>query len=117
MNFYLRLFGPDYRDPNDKDFTPDPRMLLRQSVLSAVEDDRSRLVRTVGQADRARLDQYFTSVRELEQQLEVSLSAPPAMDACHKPEQPEEGPLGYEVETLGATHDTLSKILALSARV
>ena len=114
LNFYLRLFGPDYRDPNDKDFTPDPRMLLRQSVLSAVEDDRSRLVRTVGQADRARLDQYFTSVRELEQQLEVSLSAPPAMDACHKPEQPEEGPLGYEVETLGATHDTLSKILALA---
>ena len=114
LNFYLRLFGPEFRDPSDKDFTPDPRVLLRQSVLSAVKDDRSRLVRSVGSEDKARLDQYFTSVRELEQQLEVSLSAPPAMEACHKPEQPDEDPLGYEVETVGASHDALAKILALA---
>ena len=114
LNFYLRLFGPEFRDPADKDFTPDPRVLLRQSVLSAVEDDRSRLVAMVGYEDKARLDQYFTSVRELEQQLEVSLSSPPALEACHKPERPEEGPLGYDVETVNANHDALSKILALA---
>lgn len=114
LNFYLRLFGPEFRDPADKDFTPDPRVLLRQSVLSAVEGDRSRLVRAVGSEDRARLDQYFTSVRELEQQLEVSLSAPPALEACHKPKRPEEVPVGYDVETVNANHDTLSEILALA---
>lgn len=114
LNFYLRLFGPEFRDPADKDFEPDPRVMLRQSVLSAVEDDRKRLVRSVGHDDKARLDQYFTSVRELEQQLEVSLSSPPAMEACHKPEQPEEGPLGYEVETVNGTHDSLANILALA---
>lgn len=114
LNFYLRLFGPEFRDPADKNFTPDPRVMLRQSVLSSVEADRSRLERTVGYEDKARLDQYFTSVRELEQQLEVSLSAPPALEACQRPEQPEEGPVGYEVETVGASHDALSKILALA---
>lgn len=114
LNFYLRLFGTEFRDPADKDFKPDPRVMLRQSVLSAVEDDRKRLVQTVGYDDKARLDQYFTSVRELEQQLEVSLSTPPAMEACHKPEQPEEGALGYEVETVNGTHDALAQILALA---
>ncbi len=113
LNFYNRLFGPEFRDPADKDFKPDPRIMLRQSVLSAVEEDRKRLVQTVGYDDKARLDQYFTSVRELEQQLEVSLS-PPAMEACHKPAQPEEGPLGYEVEAVNETHDALAKILALA---
>ncbi|MEQ9109102.1 MAG: DUF1552 domain-containing protein [Rhodospirillaceae bacterium] len=114
LNFYLRLFGTEFRDPADKDFKPDPRVMLRQSVLSAVEEDRKRLVQTVGYDDKARLDQYFTSVRELEQQLEVSLSAPPAMEACHKPEQPEESPVGYEVESVNATHDSMAKILALA---
>lgn len=113
-NFYLRLFGPEFRDPSDKDFKPDPRIMLRQSVLSAVKDDRARLVQTVGNEDKARLDQYFTSVRELEQQLEVSLSEPPAMEACHRPERPEEGELGYEVETVNKTHDILAKLLALA---
>ncbi|MFL2769902.1 MAG: DUF1552 domain-containing protein [Rhodospirillaceae bacterium] len=114
LNFYLKLFGPEFRDPADKDFKPDPRIMLRQSVLSAVEDDRSRLVRTVGSEDKARLDQYFTSVRELEQQLEISLSAPPDLEACLRPEKPEEGPIGYEVETVNANHDTFSEILALA---
>jgi hypothetical protein len=114
LKFYLRLFGPEYRDPRDEDFTPDPRLLLRQSVLSAVSEERERLVRSVGSADRERLDQYFTSVRELEQQLELSLSAPPVTDACTRPEPPEEGPLGYEVETVARTHDEMARILALA---
>jgi hypothetical protein len=114
LNFYLRVFGPEFRDPRDTDFTPDPRILLRQSVLSAVEDQRGRLIRTVGQADRERLDQYFTSVRELEQQLEASLSAPPVSDACRRPERPADEEIGYEVETVNRTHDTMAKILALA---
>lgn len=114
VNFYQRLFGPEFRDPADKDFQPDPRVMLRQSVLAAVEDDRRRLEQTVGYEDKARLDQYFTSVRELEQQIEVSLSAPPALDACHRPLPPEEAPIGYEVETVNANHDTLTEILALA---
>jgi hypothetical protein len=40
-----------------------------RSLLDAVPARASRLERTVGAADRQRLDQYFTSIRELEGQL------------------------------------------------
>jgi hypothetical protein len=44
---------------------------LRQgrSLLDSVRDRAKRLEDTVGAADRSRLDQYFTSIRELENQL------------------------------------------------
>jgi hypothetical protein len=46
---------------------------LRQgrSTLDFVSDSAKRLQRKVGPADRARLDQYFTAVRDLERQLEL----------------------------------------------
>ena len=44
----------------------------RSSILDALADDMRRFQRDVGNADRERLDQYFTSVRELEQRLNVS---------------------------------------------
>lgn len=40
-----------------------------QSLLDAVRDQAKRLERTVGAKDREKLDEYFTSVRELEQRL------------------------------------------------
>ncbi len=42
------------------------------SILDAVADQVRDLERSVGSADRARLDQYFTSVRELENRLQQS---------------------------------------------
>jgi hypothetical protein len=41
-----------------------------RSLLDFVSDDASKLGRKVGAADRARLDQYFGALRELEKQLE-----------------------------------------------
>jgi hypothetical protein len=43
------------------------------SVLDLVLDKKAQLERAVSPADRSRLDQYFTSVRELEQRLERSI--------------------------------------------
>jgi Protein of unknown function (DUF1552) len=43
-----------------------------RSILDTVSGQISDLERTVGPADRARLDQYFTSVRELENRLQAS---------------------------------------------
>lgn len=40
-----------------------------QSLLDAVRDQAKRLERVVGAKDREKLDEYFTSVRELEQRL------------------------------------------------
>ena len=49
---------------------------IQQSVLSAVTDSRTDLMKRVGAADRARLDEYFTSVRELEQTMAAELQKP-----------------------------------------
>src|SRR6266850_6761417 len=43
-----------------------------RSILDAVAGQAKDLQRTVGVRDRERLDQYFTSVRELEQRLQMS---------------------------------------------
>jgi hypothetical protein len=43
-----------------------------RSILDAVGDQVRSLERNVGAGDRARLDQYFTSVRELENRLQAS---------------------------------------------
>jgi hypothetical protein len=43
-----------------------------RSILDAVADQVRDLERNVGAGDRARLDQYFTSVRELENRLQAS---------------------------------------------
>jgi BMFP domain-containing protein YqiC len=48
------------------------RLTLGQSVLDAVADQAHDLQRTVGRHDRDRLDQYFTSVRELEKRMTQS---------------------------------------------
>jgi len=43
-----------------------------RSILDAVSDQARALERSVGSSDRARLDQYFTSLRELESRLQAS---------------------------------------------
>lgn len=43
------------------------RLSLGQSIMDTVADQTKSLERNVGPADRARLDQYFTGVRDLEQ--------------------------------------------------
>ena len=65
-----RLFG------SQADGLTGPAAMRRQaslgSVLDAVLDDASDLYRRLGLADQLRLDQYFTSLRELEQRLQTS---------------------------------------------
>lgn len=48
------------------------KLRLGQSILDAVADQAKDLQRNVGARDRDRLDQYFTSVRELERRMEMS---------------------------------------------
>jgi len=48
------------------------RLDLGQSILDAVADQARDLQRSVGKNDRERLDQYFTSVRELEKRMKMS---------------------------------------------
>jgi hypothetical protein len=111
---YKRIFGPEFQDPNKADFKPDPGIMLRQSVLSSVTDDREKLMRTIGTADRARMDQYFTSLREIEQQLALMLQKPAPAEACVMPKAPAKIELGPSWDTALKTHDALGQLLVMA---
>lgn len=55
---YRKLFGRDVSDP------------MQRSILDLVREDAQDLRRTIGQLDRERIDEYFDSVRSIEQQLD-----------------------------------------------
>ncbi len=111
---YKRLFGPEFRDPNAATFTPDPNIMLQQSVLSAVKDQREQFAKMVGAADRARLDQYFTSLREIEQQLAVQLEPPAPAVACVVPKPPMGMEFATNWESAAKMHDVLTDLLVMA---
>jgi hypothetical protein len=109
---YARLFGAEFKDPNSADFKVDPSVLARQSVLSAVKEPRKSLEKSLGAADRARLDEYFTSIRQLEQQLDIQLQKPQPLQACTVPPAINEAPVGTEIETVVANHKIFAQLVA-----
>lgn len=111
---YARIFGSEFQDPNKAEFTPDPKIMLRKSVLSAVKEERQAFVRGLGSDDRARLDQYFTSVRELEQQLALQLEKPAPAEACVRMSEPDEKHPGTDIETVMYNHDVMMRLLAMA---
>ena len=46
------------------------RNFERQSILDVVKQDAERIMKRVGQTDRRKLDEYFTSVREIEKRID-----------------------------------------------
>lgn len=48
------------------------RLEERGSILDTLRDEANRFSRNLGAADKTRLDQYFTSVREVEQRLTIA---------------------------------------------
>ncbi|MBW2268668.1 MAG: DUF1552 domain-containing protein [Deltaproteobacteria bacterium] len=114
LALYTRIFGTGFQDPNAAEFEPDPRVLLRQSVISAVKDDRTRLESQLGAHDRRRLDDYLTALRQLERQLELQLSAPPPLDACAPPEAPAEGEVGADIVRARENHELMTKLLLMA---
>ncbi|MEC7370940.1 MAG: DUF1552 domain-containing protein [Pseudomonadota bacterium] len=114
LSLYSRVFGLGFSDPNAAEFSPDPRLLLRQSALSIVAVDRKRLERILGHNDRQRLDQYFTSVRQLEQQIALQLEEPEPLAACKIPDPPAQVPIDSEVDHVVANHALMAETLALA---
>jgi hypothetical protein len=109
---YTRIFGPEFTDPNAADFKPDPAVLVRRSALTAVADDRQSFMKTLGAADKARLDEYFTSLRGLEQQLELQAQKPAPLAACTVPGKVDETPIGTEIEIVKTNHKLFAGLLA-----
>ena len=109
---YTRIFGADIQDPNAADFKPDPRVLLRRSALSALADQRESLVKQIGAADRTRLDEYFTSLRELEQQLDLQMQKPAPLEACTMADKSSDAQIGSVIDNVLANHKLFAGLLA-----
>lgn len=109
---YRRIFGEGFQDPNSTTFKPDVAVMARRSVLSAVTEDRQRLMRSVGASDRHRLDEYFTSIRQIEQQLDMQLQPPAPIENFTRPAAPGEKELGSEIEEVIGSHKVMAELLA-----
>ena len=62
---FERLFGK----PGDAE-NQERRNRFRRSILDVVADDARQLQQSLGGADRRKMDEYFTSVREIEQRIQ-----------------------------------------------
>jgi hypothetical protein len=111
-DLYTRLFGPGFQDGKG-DWKPDPEVMLQQSVLSFVTEDRKRLMDAVGSSDKARLEQYFTSVRELENTMAVELKRPEIIAEVTIPGMPEGMTVNKSVPVLLKTTPVFSQLLAI----
>ena len=111
---YRRIFGEGFQDPNSASFTPDTLVMARRSVLSAVSEDRQRLMQAVGASDRQRLDEYFTSIRQIEQQLELQLQPPAPVEHFEFPDAPAEMARGSEMSEVMETHRAMARLLTVA---
>jgi hypothetical protein len=69
---FERLFGNTLSGSN-----PSRRSRVRQSVLDLVSEQASDLKNRLGSTDQHKIDQYFTSVREIEQRITRAASTEP----------------------------------------
>lgn len=109
---YTRLFGPGFRDPNTAEFTPAPAVMARRSVLSAVTDERKAVLKSVGIADRERLDQYFSSIRQLEHQLDLQLQEPAPLKSCRVPSPVMETAVGNATDAVTRNNKLFASLMA-----
>ena len=94
-----------------------------QSILDAVAGQAKTLQRSVGARDRDRLDQYFTSVRDLEQRMQMSrewerkpkpkVSAPMPLDPASPKAYMEKVKLMYDMSRLAFETDSTRSISLL----
>jgi hypothetical protein len=115
INFYTRLFGPDFQDPNAKDFKPNPRVMVRKSVLSGVLGELNKMTKEVGYDDKQRLDQYMTGLRQLEHQFDTQLTKPEPIAACVAPKPLKSEPaLGTEAGVMKERHKLMTDLMVMA---
>jgi hypothetical protein len=66
-NLFERLFGSDVAEPPAARMR---RLALRRSILDQAGEETRRLSAKLGGGDRRKLDEYLTSVREIEKQVQ-----------------------------------------------
>jgi hypothetical protein len=113
LALYTRLFGEGFQDPNSPNWKPDASIMLRQSVLSAITDQRAELMAGLGKSDQVKMDQYFTSLREMENQLAIQMQKPEKCEACVVPAKPPEPARTASVDVVNANTKAMAKLLAM----
>ena len=116
---YRRLFIADTPEENQARLR---ELRNRTSILDFVNDKAKRLERMLGAEDRARLEQYFTSVRELEQRVQHAESwqlrpkpptaAAPPRDITDRTMDAERAALMYDMARLAFESDS-TRIITL----
>lgn len=103
---FERMFGsPEMGDRRERNLT-------RQSILDVVREDAQQLVPRVSKTDQRKLDEYFTSVREIEMRIERSeqedQKALPDLEVPHGRIEAfrEHARLMYDLMVLGFQTDT-----------
>ena len=114
LALYERIFGEGFQDPNSDNWKPDPNIMLKQSVLSAITEQRQSRMANVGKADQVKLDQYFTSLRDMENQLAVQLQRPEKCEACVIPAPPKEGKRGASIDIVNNNTKQMARLLAMA---
>jgi hypothetical protein len=114
LSLYERIFGEGFQDPNSDNWKPDPNIMLKQSVLSSITEQRKALMANVGKADQVKLDQYFTSLRDMENQLSVQLQKPEKCESCVIPPEPKEPKRAASVDVVNSNTKTMAKLLAMA---
>ena len=115
INLYTRIFGPDFQDPNAATFKPNPRVMVRKSVLSGVIGELKGMSQEVGASDKQRLDQYFTGLRDLEKQFDIQLTKPEPIAACVAPKPVTSEPaLGTEATVMKLRHKMLADLIVMA---
>jgi len=118
---FERLFG------TAEDLSLDPqtrarRLKYRKSILDFVREDTQNLVKTLGPADRRKMDEYMFSVREVEQRIQSAekdtRQSPPTID---KPagipfEFPEYAKLMCDLQVLAFQSDLTRVVTLVIAR-
>ncbi|HEV7691674.1 MAG TPA: DUF1552 domain-containing protein [Hyphomonadaceae bacterium] len=88
--------------------------MLRRSVLSAINDQRIALSAQASAADRIKLDQYYTSLRETEEQLAVQLERPAKCESCVVPPEPEAPNVRGQVDIVNHNSKLMAKLTAMA---
>ena len=114
LRFYQRLFGTDFQDPNAEEFTPDPKVMVRKSSLSTVLDETKALNKEIGANDRARLDQYFTGLRDLERRFDLQLKKPDPREACIVTDRPQDLPSGLDADLVAKRHRIMTDLMLMA---
>jgi hypothetical protein len=114
LALYTRIYGGGFQDPNSDNWRPDPSIMLRQSVLSAVTEQRQALMANVGRADQVKLDQYFSSLRDMENQLAIQSQKPDKCEACVIPKAPAEMRHSASVDVVNGNTKVMARLLAMA---